>query len=118
MNIPTDICPLCGKTLKYKFLGIIEIYSCPTTWTNNVQVPPKEKSHYEVDTSTKGMTQHVYIPPWSIDTQSINKTSRLYKLYKKDDDTLAWEFIKSIPQILITDEKSMLERLQLLAVFL
>jgi hypothetical protein len=131
MTFEINRCPLCEKLLTHKKWFSKDLYQCSTLWSNVSHIPPREKPHYEVEVSTPSSVQHIYIPPWSIDNiqrnhivpgspQSLepSEITRLYKLYKKLDGTHAWKFIKTFPLIKVTDEKSLLDRINLLVCFL
>ena len=123
MNIfQTDICPLCKSVLQKRPVRILNgegvtIYNCHREVEDNSELQWYGKiTHYEVEVSKEGFeVQHICMMPWAIDSYLHTQISRLYKF---ELETLKWRFIIELPIIKATDEKSMRERINLLAIFL
>lgn len=115
IQFETDTCPLCGRKLEYSVIAGADVYQCPSAV---IFSDTSTIGHYEVICDSHNAMQHMYVSPYSIDTDGTTGTSRVYKWVPDDDNFWGWQLLFSAAQIKADTFEKLLERLQRLVTFL
>lgn len=117
MKYEISTCPLCGKALQCRQMGLseVKIYSCDTM----VLGEGRQISHYEViEHDGQTFSQHMHIIPYGIDNYGDPVKSRLYKIVPSSRGGDAWRFLLEVSHIKADTSENLLSRIQNLLIFL
>lgn len=115
IDFPIKYCPLCSEKLIVDDQYGHIVYDCPTKWDPAFSGEKEPlATHYKVIKYCAKATQHIYIYPFTIDTNSDDNMSRVYKILENED----YEFILEFQAIKNYNPENIVERIKNLMVFI
>ncbi len=116
MKYEIGTCPLCGKALQCRQMGLseVKVYSCATM----VLGESREISHYEVvEHDGQPFSQHMHVIPYGVDNYGDPIKSRIYKITPTIRGDV-WRFLLEVPHIKADTASNLLNRIQNLLIFI
>lgn len=133
MDDENKLCPLCSAVLEKKSKGNNEVVwlQCPTLFAWSTTYKQIVISHYTFEKSYGGI-EHIYIPPFCINTYYQSNESRILKLVQTNitdrvsitdivNNTIyinEWQLVSKTSLIKSEPTDKMLKRINLLLTFL
>lgn len=97
MSFPIHQCPLCNAIMRLKVSFGVMTYYCPQ----------EKKSHYEVESDSQMMVQHIYVFPYAVDNFNTSLSSRLYKWSNN-----RWQFIRESYRLVAAPSDLLLKQIE------